>query len=76
MRRRRKRRGDGRRRGERARMGDYSVGKEEGGLEIPFEEVPFNWFKRVELRLGKPNVEIVDGVIAHEFSTYSSFALG
>ena len=27
-------------------------------------------------RLGKPNVEIVDGVIAHEFSTYSSFALG
>ena len=36
--------GDGRRRGERAR----TVGKEEGGLEIPFEEVPFNWFKRVE----------------------------
>ena len=27
-------------------------------------------------RLGKPNVEIVDGVIVHEFSTYSSFALG
>ena len=40
--------GNGRRRGERARMGDYSVGREEGGLEIPFEEVPFNWFKRVE----------------------------
>ena len=27
-------------------------------------------------RLGKPNVEIVDGVIAHELSTHSSFALG
>ena len=27
-------------------------------------------------RLGKPNVEILDGVIAHELSAHSSFALG